>query len=99
MNKAQRKVLKDLEEQKDESKRMREDERLIWKIRGYITRTEYWIIAFDFPISILIALITQDYWKGIVFYAVTLIYHVSANIRGLTLHVENYIEWKIKKTI
>ena len=97
MNKARKKILKDLVEQRDDTKRMRKHKRLIWKLRGWFSWVEYWIVAFGFPISLLIWIFTQDFWKAIVFYGITLIYHFSGSLRGLTLHLENYIEWAIEK--
>ncbi len=97
--KARKKVLEDLRDEKDEPRRMRRHEKIIWKIRGTVGILEYWLIAFALPIAILIWLISGDFWKGLGFWFVTQVYVVSGNLRGLTLHVENIIEWMLKKTI
>jgi len=96
---AQRKVLKDIKGQKNESKRMRADKRLLWKLRGVLLRLEYWLVAYGMYVAIGLWVFTGDFWKGAAFYALVLTYHISANMRGLFLHLENYIEWKIDKTI
>jgi hypothetical protein len=99
MNKARKKVLEDIKEQKDESKRMVKDPRLEWRIRGFIVKCEYWAVAYNFPIAILIGIITQDFWKGIAFWFATQLYIFSGNFRGMSLHIENLVEWITKKII
>lgn len=99
MTKAQQKVLEDIKNQKDESSRMKEDKRIEWKIRGYITTIHYWVIAYNLPIALILWFVTDDFWKALGFLLYTQVYIFSANCRGLGLHVENYIEWVIKKTI
>lgn len=97
---ARKKVLKDLAGQVDESKRMRRDHKTVeWKIRSFVVQVEYWIVAFSLPVSIFIGMLFQDFWKGLAFWLATTVYVLSANIRGMTLHVENLVEWHIKKTI
>ena len=92
-------ILKDLLDQRNESKRMVQNPNLIWKVRGFLGTVEYWCIAFSFWISILLWIVTGDYWKGITFYFVSQIYTVAGNLRGMGLHVENLIEWLMRKRI
>lgn len=93
------KILKDLVEERNDNKRMRENPNLLWKIRGFLSTIEYWILAFSFWVSIAIWIVTGDYWKGIAYYLTCQIYAVAANFRGLTLHLETLIEWLMKKRI
>ena len=89
------KIMKDFMDQKNENKRMERDVRWEWRIRGYLSKVHYWIIAYNFPIGILIWFVTDDFWKGLAFLAYTQIYCVSANLRGLGLHIENLVEWNM----
>lgn len=106
MNKAQKKVLKDIEDLKEgEHKRMYNEPRrslwgnIVWKARSIAVYTEYWIVAFALPISIIIWLVSRNFLYGLAFWAVIQVYCFSANIRGLTLHLEGLIEAIVKKTI
>lgn len=100
MTEAKKGVKKDFERQKNEYKYMKKDERLIWKIRGYIVNLEYWIVgAFSFPTAILIWIVTGDFWKGLAFYSICIFYHLSGNFRGLSLHLENILEWVFNKRV
>lgn len=99
MNQARRKVIEDVVNRKDEATYRTKDKRWAWKIRGYMNKAEYWVVAYCFPIALLIWLLTGDFYKALGFWFVTQIYCLSANIRGLTLHAEGLIEWIIKKTI
>lgn len=99
MNKARNKVLKDIEDQKNESKRMYRNKKFIWKLRGLVINIEYWIVSLALLSSLVVWFVTGDYWKALAFYVACLLYSVGANIRGLSLHLENAIEWQIKKTL
>lgn len=99
MTKARKKVKQDFIDQKDETLRMRKDKRMMWKILGYINVFHYWIIGFHLPISLLIFLITQDYWKALAFLVYAQVYSIAGNLRGLGLHVENLVEWTIDKKV
>ena len=95
--KEQIKIMKDFLEQKNEHARMSKDKRWEWKIRGYISTIHYWLIAYGLPVSLLIWIFTQDYWKALAFLTYTQIYAVAGNLRGLGLHIENFVEWNITK--
>ena len=96
MTKSRRKVIDDF---KKGDSRFKDDIRLEWKVRYYLNKVEYWLVAYTLPISLLILVITGDFWKAFVFWFATQIYVLSANIRGLTTHIEGFIEWTIEKTI
>lgn len=96
---ARKKVLADMVGELDETKRMQRNKSLIWKVRGVASRIEYWLIAYSFWVALLLWFLTGDFWKGMAFYAVSQLYALSANFRGASLHVENLVEWIIKKTI
>ena len=95
-----KRVLKDLKGQKNEAERMRLDRRIEWKLRGWYTYFEYWTVS-SFPLvfACLIWAVTGDYWKGLAFYFVCHFHHLSANIRGLTLHLENTLEAALRKVV
>ena len=93
------KVIKDYLDQKNESGRMMQNERFIWKLRGLFYRIEYWIIAFNFPIAIALGIFTQSLSIGLVFYLAGQMYNISANLRGLSLHVENILEYIFDKNL
>lgn len=73
-----------------EYKKWQRNTRLKWKLRGYIVQAEYWMMGYMFPIFLVLLLV--DHWFALAFYATMLLYHVSGNIRGLTLHLERLIE-------
>lgn len=75
------------------------DERWYWKLRNYSELTFYWINAFSPVVALLIGVITQDYWKGLGFLFVCMIYNLGQNIRGLVIHLEHLIEWTINKSV
>ena len=91
--------IKDLLDEKDETGRMKRNVSIIWKIRGYINLIEYWIISFGFPIGILLWIITGDFWKAIGWYLIVTLYSLSANFRGMSLHIENLVEWIIRRNV
>ena len=99
MTNAHKKVKEDVKRQKNEIGNMSKDQRIIWRLRGYSELTMYWINAFNFPVALLIWLITGDYWKGLGYLAVSFIYSFAQNLRGLVLHLENFVEWTMNKTI
>ena len=97
MNKAQRKAKEDMETKRGYFNH--HDPRWYWRVRGYSELIHYWSNAFQFPISILIWWFTDDFWKGLAYLAVSQVYNISQNLRGLFLHIEQWIEFNIKKTI
>lgn len=99
MTKPKQKVLEDIERQKDETSAMRNHNSPLWRLRGWVYTIEYWIIAFRLPLILLLFAYTQDFWKAAVFYLLTELYVLGANLRGLFLHIENLIEWRIDKTV
>jgi len=65
----------------------------LWWLRGFVSLIEYWFFAFSFPISIIILLITGDFWKALGFFFVVQVRNTAGNLRGLDLHLEGLIEW------
>lgn len=98
INKARKKVLQDLVEEKDESSRMKKHVKWYWRLRGWSVMFEYWVIAFALPVAIGLWLITGDFWKGLGFWSVVQVYCLSANFRGMSLHIENLVEWIVGET-
>ena len=99
INKARKKVLQDLVEEKDEAGRMKKHTKWYWRLRGWSVQFEYWVIAFALPVSIILWMVTGDFWKGLSFWAVVQVYCLSANFRGMSLHIENLVEWIIGETV
>ena len=99
LTKARERVVHDLLRQTREAKSMSKDVRLEWKIRGYVHMAEYWIIAYNFPIAILLYFLTGSYWFALAFWIGVQLYTLSANFRGMSLHIENFVEYFINKTI
>lgn len=96
---AREQVLQDLLDQRDESDRMRRKSSLIWRVRSYVSKVEYWVVVFAFPIAILLWVFTGDFWKGFSVWALSVFWSMSGNFRGMSLHVENLIEWIIRKRV
>lgn len=92
------KIRQDLREQKDEPKRFRNAKKMSRRIQGYILTAEYWFVAFKFPITILIYM-THGFWHAVAFWGVSQVYSLAANIRGLGIHVELYLEWLMNERI
>lgn len=97
MNKARKKVLKDIKT--GEGLSYHSNTEWYWKLRSFFELFQYWTMIFGFPISILIWIVTGDYWKGLAFLFICQIYNISQNLRGLFIHVEHLIEWTIKETV
>ena len=93
------KIMKDFLDQKDETKRLRAHERIEWRIRGWVSLVHYWMIAYSFPISLIIFLSSEDFWKGLGFLIYAQVYAIAGNLRGLGLHIENLVEWNMKKRV
>lgn len=99
MSPAKEKAKQDIRDVKEgEDIRMRKNKSLIWKIRGWVVLVEYWVIAFSFPLSLLIWA-TMGFWQGLAFWGIVQIYNTAGNIRGLTLHIESLIEYYMDKTV
>lgn len=93
------KSLKDFHEQKNDSERMSRVGSVWWALRSVSVKIHYWLMAFCFPVAILLWGVTGDFWKGLLFLVYAEMYHLGANFRGFTLHLENLIEWVMKKTV
>lgn len=97
MTKAREKVLDDIKTKRGYNNA--HDVRWYWRVRGYSELLQYWVNAFQFPVALLLWFITGNYWMALGFIAVSQIYNISQNLRGLFLHIEQLIEWYIDKTI
>ena len=98
MNKARKKVIDDIKTKRGRFNNQ-PDLPWYWKLRNYSEMTWYWINSFNFPVALLIWLITGDYWKALGFFAMCQLYNNAQNLRGLYIHAEHLIEWTIKKTV
>jgi len=100
MNKAKKKALKDIKDVKNgETGRMRKNKDIRWKIRSVVAEIEYWCVAFGFPIAIVVGVLTDDLYKGIVLWVAIQIYNTAANMRGFFLHCESYMEYQMGETV
>ena len=93
------KSLVDLYEEKNEAKRIGAMKSPWWRLRAKVSRLHYWVMVFAFPIALLLWYVTGDFWKALAFLVYAEMFNFGGNFRGLTLHIENLIEWVIGKTI
>jgi len=73
--------------------------KILWKLRKIVSDIEYWLVAFNFPITLFIFYVTKDYWKALAFWVGCEVYHLGGNLRGLTLHLEGFLEEMLGKEL
>ena len=105
MNKTQKRILKDLEENKNELKRVERMhagwslDDIWWRVRKWEGIISYFLNSLGLFFALIILLITEDLVATLLFLIWIQLWRLDGNIRGFTLHWEGLIEWIIKKNI
>ena len=98
-------ILEDLRLNKNEGERIKRDHKgwsiddVWWRVRYWEMKIGYFLNSMAIFAAIIILYFTKSFMTAIIFLIWIQLWRLDANIRGLTLHGENFIEWFIKKEI